>query len=317
MGAPPFDLVSGFTAEALPYSFRGPTQFFVDGDELWVAQLNGGESEAKGQIVRLDLQTGAETIVLDGLDKPTGVALLGGSVWVATRDALLRAPLDEPTALETVLDNLPNNGRSNGTLTVTPDGMLLYETSGRRSIPESGRLYEFDPATDESKVLATGLKNAYAHAFDSDGRLWITEIADGSIEGVTYPGEINWVIEGANFGWPTCYGRDLAGPMCDSVRPAVLVLPEHSTPTGIAVSPFSSDTLFVALWVTGEVLEIPLTISGNDASGGERRFISGMQNPQHLFTHPDGSLWVSEFETGRIWVIRQEGSTLGRVQIRR
>lgn len=302
---PPFDLAEGFTAVSLPMSFGGPTQFFVENETLWIAELNGGESAAVGRVLRVNLETGEQTAVLQNLDKPTGITLLDGALWVATRDELLRAPLDDPEAIEVVLTNLPNNGRSNGTLTVTPDGKLLYEVSGRRSNPESGRLYRFDPDTGESGVVATGLKNAYAHVFDENGRLWITEIADGSIGDVTLPGEINLVVDGADFGWPTCYGRELAGSNCDGTRPAVKVLPEHSTPTGIAVSPFSENSLFVALWLTGEVIEVPLTFVGDNARGGERPFIQNMENPQHLFTHPDGSLWVSDYATGTIWIINQ------------
>lgn len=203
------------------------------------------------------------------------------------------------------MTGLPNNGRSNGTLTVTPNGRYLYETSGSRRIPESGRLWEYNPATGESRELASGLKNAYAHVFDGNGRLFITEVADGTVEDVTFPGEINLVVEGANFGWPTCYGRELAGPDCDGVRPAVAVLPEHSTPTGITQSPFAADTLLVALWVTGEVVEIPLTFEGDNSVGEKRPFIQNMQNPQHLITQPDGSVWISEYATGTIWVVKR------------
>lgn len=302
---PSFDLADGFTAVLLPHQFRGPTQFFVDNDFLWVAQLNGGEGSAEGQVLQINLTTGEETAVLENIDKPTGIALLDNAIWVATRDELLRAPLDDLEAVEVVLTGLPNNGRSNGTLTVTPNGTLLYEVSGRRSDPESGRLYEYDPSPDQSRIVATGLKNAYAHAFDANGRLWVTEIADGSLEGVTYPGEINLVVDGADFGWPTCYGQELTGTDCDGSRPAVKVLPENSTPTGIAVSPFSPDTLFVALWLTGEVIEVPLSFVEDNARGGERSFIQNMENPQHLFAHPDGTLWVSDFATGQIWLVRE------------
>ena len=302
---PPFDLADGFTAVSLPHQFRGPTQFFVDDNTLWIAQLNGGEGAAEGQVLQIDLATGKETTVLENLDKPTGIALLDDVLWVATRDELLRAPLDHLEAVDVVLTGLPNNGRSNGTLTVTPNGTLLYEVSGRRSNPDSGRLYEYDPATGQSRILATGLKNAYAHAFDENGRLWMTEIADGTLDDVTYPGEINLLVDGADFGWPTCYGQELVGTDCDGTRPAVKVLPENSTPTGIAISPFTADTLIVALWLTGEVIEVPLSFVGDNARGGERPFIENMENPQHLFTHPDGSLWVSDFATGKIWIIQR------------
>lgn len=300
----PFDLAAGFVAKLLPYTFQQPTQFFVADGALWVAQLNGGESEGVGQVLRVDLASGEQAVVLDNLDKPTGIALLDGALWVATRDALLRADPAEPNSATAVLTDLPNNGRSNGTLTVTPDGLLLYVTSGTRRDASSGRLWLLDPQTGASRELARGLKNGYAHVFDENGRLWITEIGDGKIADQPIPDEINWVEPGADFGWPHCYGRELAGLDCDGVRPAVATFPVGSTPTAIAASPFAPNTLLVALWLTGEVVALPLTFGGDNATGEIRPFISQMQNPQHLISHED-EVWVSEYRTGRIWVIRE------------
>jgi glucose/arabinose dehydrogenase len=302
--SPPFTLAAGFTARALPATFTQPTQFLVEGNYLWLAQLNGGENENQGQVLRLDLSSGQQTVIVEGLDKPTGIALLNGMLWIATRDELLRMNPDQPDSLVMVLTSLPHNGRSNGTLTVTPDGRLLYETSGNGNDPASGRLWQYDPQTNEQHELAQGLKNGYAHVFDGNGRLWITEIGDGSLDGVTFTDELNLVIEGADFGWPHCYGRELGGTDCTGVRPAVAVFPDHSTPTGIAVSPFAENALLVALWMTGKVVEIPISLVDSNAVGEYRPFISQMQNPQHLIVH-DGALWVSEFGTGKIWVVER------------
>jgi hypothetical protein len=85
----------------------------------------------------------------------------------------------------------------------------------------------------------------------------------------------------------------------------VTVFPDHGTPTGITLSPFAEDTLLVALWVTGEVVEIPISLVEGNAVGEYRPFISNMQNPQHLITQPDGSVWLSEFGTGKIWVVER------------
>ena len=43
-----------------------------------------------------------------------------------------------------------------------------------------GRL---NPLTLETAVLASGLKGAYAHVEDAEDRIWLTEIADGQVEG--------------------------------------------------------------------------------------------------------------------------------------
>ncbi len=301
--SPPFTLPPGFSAEALPTQFTQPTQFFVDEEnQLWVAEINGPENAEAGRVVRIDLATGEQTVVATDLDKPTGIALLGDTLWVAARNTLVKVDSAEgPDSAIVAIDNLAFNGRSNGTLTVTPDGKLLATTTGRSSDPNSGRLWTFDPINGALDELASGLKNAYAHVYDADGRLWMTEIGDGSLDGVAYPGEVN-------YGWPTCYGRELAGTDCDDVVPAVAVLPDHATPTGIAVSPFEPDTLLVALWLTGEVVAVDVSVSaeGEGVSGAVAPFISEMANPQHLVTMPDGTLWVSEYATGKIWIVERE-----------
>ena len=300
--------------EPLPILFQQPTQFFVDSDDLlWVAQLNGGENEGNGQVVRVDMQTGEQEMVLDKLDKPTGIARVDDTLWVATRDAILKLNLaNEAATVETVLSDLPNNGRSNGTLTVTPAGKLLYETSGNRVDVDSGKVWELDPLTNERRIVATGLKGGYAHVFDSAGRLWLTEIADGAVEGVTLPGEINLILptddEAPDFGWPRCYGKELAGPDCTGVRAAQITLPTHSTPTSIDLSPFSPNTLLVALWVTGEVIEVSFTVGEEGAVelGEPQTFLSELRTPQHIDTQTDNSVLISDFATGeifRVWYL--------------
>jgi glucose/arabinose dehydrogenase len=288
-------LSSGFVAEKLPYQFQEPTQFTIANDILYVAQLNGGENEKAGQIIRIDLGDDSHTILAEQLDKPTGVAILNDMLWIATRGAILRRPLAGGSSLETVLADLPNNGRSNGTLTVTGRETLLYETSGNRRDPDTGKLWELDPETLTTSVLATELKGAYAHAIDADGRIWFTEIADGRIGGETAPDELNLLQPDADYGWPRCYGRELTGPDCSNVRPTTAVFPPHSTPTSVTISPFAPNTLQVALWVEGEVAQAPVTHVGDNAVGDPEAFLSGVDRPQQLLAASDGALWISDY----------------------
>ncbi len=295
---------NGLTVEQMPYQFQRPTQFVVQDNFLYVAQLNGGENDGQGQVVCVKLDDGSQTILSEQLDKPTGVAVLNNFLWIATRDAIVRRTLDEGAALQTVLADLPNNGRSNGTLTVTNDNMILFETSGNRRDEDSGKLWALNPETLEATELARGLKGAYAHVIDGNGRIWLTEIADGEVEGETLPDELNLLQTNADFGWPRCYGRELAGPDCSNVRPAVAIFAPHSTPTSVTISPFAEDTLLVALWVTGEVVQVPVTFTADNATGEPELFLSGINRPQHLQTLPDGTVWVSDYDTGyiyRIW----------------
>lgn len=310
-------LPAGFRAERLSATLNRPTQLILGPNgRIWAAQLAGAESAGQGQVVAIDLETGDVTPLLDGLQKPTGIALLDGALWIAAGRDLLRADLDAaglPGTPQPVLTDLPFNGRSNGTLTPTPDGRLLYETSGS-SQPGAGMLWTLDPADPANpQPLASGLKGAYAHTFDANGRLWITEIGDGTVDGQPPPEELNLVVPGADFGWPRCYGfqepaRDKGGTAarCAETRPPVVLFPPHSTPTSIAVAPWAADTLLVALWVGQEVVQVAVTPDGDNASGTATPFLSGLSAPQHLLPLPDGALLVSDHLAGTLYKVWRE-----------
>lgn len=310
-------LPTGYAVEVAAEGLRGPTQMILGPDgRLWLAQLNGRENAGDGQVIALDLDSAEMEVLLDGLQKPTGIAVLDGALWIATERDILRAPLDangRPTAPEAVLSDLPYNGRSNGTLTPTPQGGLLYETSGRRSgsatAPGSGVLWQLDPTDPTNPTpLATGLKGAYAHVFDESDRLWITEIGDGQVNGEQPPEEINLVVPGADFGWPQCFGfqeaaRNNGGTpeRCANTRAPVALFEPQTTPTSIAISPWEPDVLLVALWTSGSIMRLPVTVSGNNAAGSAEAFITGLQNPQHLLPLPDGSLLISDHSAGTLY----------------
>lgn len=319
--APAADLTlpEGYTAEVVTDALDRPTQMTLGPDgRLWMAQLAGGESDGVGQVIALDLETGEIEVLLEELLKPTGIAILADALWIASEQNLLRAELDgdnRPGTPEAVLRDLSYNGRSNGTLTPTPDGQLLYETSGRRqdneATPGSGTLWLLNPADPTNPTpLATGLKNAYAHTYDAEGRLWITEIGDDRVDGQQPPEELNLVVPGADFGWPPCYGfqepaLNYAGTAdgCAQTRPPVVVFDPQTTPTSVAASPWEEDVLLVALWGAATVMRVTVTPTGDNASGQLEPYITGLSNPQHLFPLTDGSLLLSDFGRNTLYRI--------------
>ncbi len=289
-----------------------------------MAQLAGQENAGSGEVVAVDLATGERETLLSELTKPTGIAVLDGALWIASGRDILRAPLDENNGVgtpETILNNLPFNGRSEGTLTATAEGMLLYETSGRRqgngAQTGSGTIWRLNPADPQnSQPLASGLKGPYARTIDDQGRIWTTEMGDDPVNGEAPPEEINLVVEGANFGWPQCYGNQLPArnyggteEICAETRPPVVTFPPHSSPTSVVVSPFAADSdsieLLVALWIGRGVQRVQITESGDNATGVAEPFLEGLTNPQHLLVDGD-SLLVSDFATGIIYRIEQE-----------
>lgn len=286
---------------------RGPTQVALHPDgRLLVAELNGGESEGVGRVIAVGEDDGAVEVLFDGLLTPTGVAVLGDEIWVMEERTLSRGPITGGQ-LVAVLTELPFNGRSETTLTTTPRGTLLYGTTGSISGGEpltgSGVLWELDP-DGEPTAVSTGFKNAYAHTYDPDGVLWVTEISDGRFDGGPAPDELVAVTPGVDHQWPRCigdrtpvdqYGGDEA--TCAAGPRSHAVFAPGATPTSVAVAPWDTETLLVALWVEGRVVAVPRTVEGIPHEPVDA--ITGDLRPQHLLVDSD-RLLVVDFDGGRI-----------------
>lgn len=325
-GPPPvagIDAPDGFEVVEVVTGLDGPTQLthLPDG-RLLVAELNGEEGEGTGRVVAID--PGAETlgdagadrvestaILFDGLLTPTGVAVLGDEIWVMERRTLSRGPIDGGR-LTVVADELPFNGRSETTLTATPDGTLLYGTSGSltddgRPVEDSGILWELDPDSG-STAIAAGFKNAYAHTVGASGRLWVTEVSDGRFDGERAPDELVEVVRGVDHGWPRCIGDRVPvlelgadAATCATGPASQALFDPGATPTSVVVAPWDAETLLVALWVEQRVVSVPTTADGRPHPPID--VVTGELRPQHLLVDGDRVL-VVDFDGGRILALQ-------------
>ena len=307
-------LPEGFTVEVVADGLDGPTQLAVLPDgRLAVAQLNGREGAATGQVVALDPDGGAPEVLVEGLVTPTGVAVLDDELWVMERRALSRGPVTGGERA-VVLAELPFNGRSEGALTVL-DGTLLYDTSGELVGDEvtdgSGVLWSLAPPAPggavEPEVVATGFKHAYARTVDGDGTIWQTEVVDGPFDGRQASDELVAVVPGTDGGWPRCIddrvpvadngGTDAA--CATTARPHAL-FGEGATPTAVAVAPWADGELLVALWNDGVVVRLPR--AGGDGPVEAEPFLTGIDHPQDLLVDGD-RLLVTDHGGGRVLAV--------------
>ena len=268
-----------------------------------MAQLNGEEDASTGQILAVNLKTKQRMVLLDKLNKPTGLAWFDGFLWVMEQRRLVRSPWADPTAkpgpIEVLVDQLPFNGRSEGTLTVTPTSHLLYETTGSIEggsvVDGSGVLWEFDPSTKTSSKFAVGLKNSYAHTFLPDGRLVTVDIGD-NVDAAPVD-ELNLLPSESTdnkppqFGWPDCPGDTT----CAGVIAPLTTFSPHSTPSGVAAN---KQYAYVTLFVTGQLQRVAL---GGQATNAEQTTIaSELQGPHTVMLRQNGQLWISEHLANRI-----------------
>ncbi len=301
--------------------FDRPTQLTrtLTGD-LLVTELAGGENEATGRLVLVtgdDL--GSRTVLQNGLDKPTGVAVVGDRVWIMQRDRLGFTTLDAGAPLETVASDLPNNGRSQGTLSLSPDGQLLFDTSGRKRgaerTPGSGTLWGIDPAElgqAQPTPIAEGFKHAYAHTFTADGQLWSVEMSDGTFDGERANDELLAIDPGDDAGWPFCVDDnrpvvEFGGTpqRCADVPRSHALFTPGATPTDIVVAPWDPTIFLVTLWIPGTVVSVPVDPGGAPYAGDV--VVEGLESPQALLVDGDRVL-VVDHGTGTIFALSQRDS---------
>jgi glucose/arabinose dehydrogenase len=313
----------GLELTELATGLDGPTQIASDGaGGHVVAELNGGEREGLGRVVRFRTLPGEPVVLLDGLETPTGVAVEGGRLWVMERRRLTVGPLDDPSDRRVVLDDLPFNGRSQGTISPVVGGGVLFDTSGRLVRSESdgleleagsGTLWYLAHPDARPEPFATGFKHAYAHAAIGDGRWLVTEISDGRLDGVVPPDEVVVAGAGDAFGYPACTGDrspvvEAGGDdaFCSQTPPSLVLLEPGSTPTGIAVAPWDSTVAFVALWNRGQLVMVDLDAVAGPVAGRVEVALAAFERPQHLLADGDRIL-VTDHATGTITAVALSG----------
>lgn len=289
--------------------FDGPTQIGHDGRGGYVlAELNGGEGDGTGRVLHLETIDAEPTVLVEGLLTPTGVAVDGDLLWIMERRTLSVTTLDDPSDRRVVLDDLPFNGRSEGTISPVERGGILYDTSGRRDgsalTDGSGRLFFLAGPDAEPEEFTTGFKHAYAHAPLGDGRWLVTEISDGRLDDERPPDELVIAARGDDFGYPRCIGDrqpvDETGGTadeCESGPPSLALFQAQATPTGVAIAPWDDATALVALWVRGEIVAVP--ISPGDGPHDPVVVVDTIARPQHLLVDGDRVL-VTDHESGRV-----------------
>ena len=324
----------GLAADVLLEGLEGPTQISPHPDGGFVlAELGpGGEGQPTGRVSRIDLDDpDATEVLVEGLNTPTGVTVADDRLWIMEPERLLVAPLDGGET-EVVFEDMPNNGRSNGTITTLADGSIVFDTAGRRDGNEaaenSGTLWNLDPAADDAggpndglaqsrqgeygQILLTGMKHAYAVAELPDGRLAVTEMSDGTYDGEGAPDELVVIDLGAptppTGGWPRCIGNrqpveeyDGTAAECEATVPSRALFDVAATPTGVAMAPWDEDLALVTNWTRDTVVGVDLeAIPPVDSSV----LLSGVSQPQHLLADGDRVLLTAHGE-GQIVALSQ------------
>ncbi len=174
--------------------------------------------------------------------------------------------------------------------------------------PLEASILRFNPDTGEVSIYATGFRNPYDIAWDSNGQLWASDNAPD----YNPPERLHRVVPGANHGYPY-YDCDV----CFSAPPGVNVIPPlvtftpRSSPTGVEAYsgdqfPGYRNAIFVTLWSAFPGAQKVMHI-GAGGSSPPVNFATGFAAPIDVRTGPDGSLYVADWATGIIFKISYTG----------
>ena len=191
---------------------------------------------------------------IDHLNGPFGMVLVGGDLYVADTDAILRFPYAAGQTTVgvrgTKLVDLPAgtiNHHWTKSLTASPDGTKLYAGVGSNSnITENGldaekdraAIWEIDRATGAHRLFATGLRNPNGLTFEPQtGTLWAVINERDEIGPDLVPDYLTSVRDGGFYGWPYSYwGRHL-DPRVKPQRPDLVaraIVPDYSLSSHVA-----------------------------------------------------------------------------------
>ena len=189
--------------------------------------------------------------LLEGLTSPFGMVLVGGDLYVANTDALVRFPYKEGdtriTAPAAKVIDLPAgtlNHHWTKNVVASPDRSKLYVAIGSNSnVAENGldkeegraQIWEIDPKTGSHRVFATGLRNPVGMTWEPDsGALWAVVNERDELGSDLVPDYMTAVKDGAFYGWPFSY----FGSHLDSrVKPLRLDLAATATIPDYALGP--------------------------------------------------------------------------------
>jgi glucose/arabinose dehydrogenase len=244
---------------------KEPVQRPKDPIRDWVmarahAQTQSGDAPAPSNRLTLlsgaggEGQPAARSVLVDRLNAPFGVVALGGQLYVADTDAILRYPFapgqTRITAPGTRLTPLPAgtiNHHWTKSLTASPDGTRLYVGVGsnsnameRGSDAEMDRaaIFEVDPRTGASRPYATGLRNPNGLTFyPGTNTLWAVINERDELGPNLVPDYLTSVRPGAFYGWPYSYYGQHLDPRVKPQRPDLVaraIAPDYALGSHVA-----------------------------------------------------------------------------------
>jgi len=303
-----------------------------DGHILWLAADEDGDGRSD-----------ARRILLADLDRPHGIDLHDGWLYVAEGGALGRIRFD-PDRGETrgpyqrLVEGLPRGGNHwTRTLRVGPDGYLYVSIGSSCNVceeedPRRAAIVRYRLDGSGEEIFASGLRNSVGFDWQpGTGALYATDNGRDLLGDDFPPCELDRVVEGGFYGWPYANGDRIPDPdygkghereILESMPPAH-AFRAHTAPLGItfvrepAAPAAYRGAALVALhgsWnrTRKDGYKLVSLHWGEEGQIEQRDFATGFESdeqvigrPADVAVGPDGAFYVSDDYAHAIYRITQ------------
>lgn len=300
---------------------------------------------ASGRVVLLqrddagDGKSDGQTDLVSNLDRPHGLDIHDGWLFIAEADALGRIRFDSRSrttsgAYEQVVTGLPRGGNHwSRSVRIGPDGLVYVSVGSSCNVciendPRRAAILRFSPDGSGSEIFASGLRNTVG--FDwrpATGLLYGVDNGRDLLGDDFPPCELNIIEQGEFYGWPYANGDKVADPdlgegrtaeIQDSIAP-VHGFAAHTAPLGMTFLQNSrlpgnyQDALLVALhgsWNRTERQGYEVVSLHFQEDGGilERKFATGFEIDEDVIGRPvdvaegiNGEIYISDDYTGMVY----------------
>ena len=208
--------------------------------------------------------------IISGLNKPHGIASRENKIYIAEEDKVVAYDYDGRNLKlinpKKIVDLPSSGGHFTRTIMFMPspnDDKLLISVGSSCNVCEEqdwrrAKILvanaDGSSANWRMREFAKGLRNAVFMAIHPvTGKIWATEMGRDLLGDDIPPDEINIIEEGKNYGWPTCYGKNIHDTNFDKKtyirnpclepfeKESHIDIPAHSAPLGLAF--FKNDLL--------------------------------------------------------------------------
>lgn len=308
--------------------------------DLIVSSMRPGEVILLHRDVDGDGVSDGRTVLFSGLDRPHGLAIKDGYLYVAETGAIFRAPFDANTRTVGEINYInqtlpPGENHNTRTIGFGPEGWLFVSVGSTCNVcieehPYRAAMLRMRPDGSELSIYATGLRNTVGFDWQpGTGKLYGTDNARDLLGDDIPNCEINLIEENQFYGFPYTFDNRVVDPDFGAGHEAEIAssrvmahgIGAHVAPLGIKflkpglALPGYEGSALVALhgsWnrsVLSGYKVVALSFA-EDGTITEGDFLTGFEldedvigRPVDIEQGPDGAIYISDDYAGAVYRI--------------